>query len=268
MSEEKGSHRRIRLLSLVLLVSFLFMNMVLGYEGEHKDEDKVLIANGEWLPYTSESLAHNGFFSEIVKQAFLSQGIHVHFEFLPWSRGFIETEKGNYDASVAWAIKKEWAAKFYYSKAVAESQKVLFYRHQNPVIWDSYEDLVNTRIGVLNGFTYGFEFDSFMERHPENIIILQRDEQAMKMLAIGRLDAFASDMTVGYNYMIKFLSAPHNQLITHHPKKLDTTSLHVIFSRNLPNDRGKLLQKTFNKGLSTIKENGTLEQIQLRSVTL
>lgn len=265
MSKKKESNLMIRLL---VVMCTLYFHMAIADDNEHEEQKTVQIANGEWLPYTSKTLENYGFFSDIVKQAFLSQGYTVQFEFLPWSRGFVETEKGNYDASVTWSLKNEWKDKFFFSKTVTESQKVLFYRHQNPVSWETYEDLVNTRIGILNGFTYGSEFDNFVKRHPENIVRLQRDEQAIKMLAIGRIDAFASDMTVGYNNIIEYLAAPHNQLITHHPKRLDSTSLHVIFSKNLKNGRGKILQEAFNKGLHKIKENGTLEQIELRSVTL
>ena len=47
--------------------------------------EKIRLTTGEWLPYLSEGLKHNGVGAHIVKKAFSLEGIEVEIRFFPWA---------------------------------------------------------------------------------------------------------------------------------------------------------------------------------------
>lgn len=246
--------------------ALICINILLFSSNLTAQQETITIANGEWFPYTSASLKGFGALSEIVSQAYASQGIKVKYEFLPWARTFRDTEMGKYVASVAWSYKEEWAENFIYSNSLIESRKVLFFNHNKPFTWQSYNDLKNKKIAVINSYTYGDKFDQFANKNENNVSKLVREEQALKMLALGRIDAFASDIIVGYAYTAKLFRPELKNLITHHPKPLDVTTLHVIFSKKIPREKTDYYLNKLNKGLKLLEENGQLEALKLKAM--
>ncbi len=89
-------------------------------------KDKVIIATGEYTPFVSAALKHNGYVSHIIQKAFSFEGIDVEFRYLPWKRSYESTKEGEYDASSFWYESDERKKVFYYSDIVTLEKNSVF----------------------------------------------------------------------------------------------------------------------------------------------
>src|SRR3569623_833694 len=96
----------------------------------------ITLANGEWPPYTSESLPDYGSVSRLVTAAFAHEGIKVNYVFFPWKRALEDSRAGKLDGTLIWARTDYREADFLYSDAVLTTNYVLFFRKDKPVHWN------------------------------------------------------------------------------------------------------------------------------------
>ncbi len=221
-----------------------------------EDENVITIANGEWPPFISENLKHHGVVCHIITEAFALEGVTVVYEWVPWKRAFVLTERGKYDATASWVPTPERKEKFHFSNTFLRNQKVFFHMKSKPFDWKTIDDLKGLKIGGVLGYTYGEAFDKAVE---EGILRLERtptEIQNFKKLQAGRIDIYPQEKEIGYGNIRAF---PENEAsqFTHHPKPLMETTHHLIFSKKV--EKNERLIKLFNKGLNTLKESGKMD---------
>lgn len=106
---------------LLTVFGFSFSGVALA-----DDENTIVIANGEWLPFLSKDLKHHGVFCHIITEAFASEGVTVIYEWVPWKRAYINTLAGEYDATATWVPNQEREKLFYYSDTILVNKKFFF----------------------------------------------------------------------------------------------------------------------------------------------
>lgn len=90
--------------------------------------------------------------------------------------------------------------------------------------------------------------------------IIEREEQAFKMLISGRADIFLSNKPNGfYTINTHFPSERNKFSYMNFDEKLIDINYHLIISRELSN--GEEIISKFNKGLIIIKESGLYNKI-------
>jgi len=80
-----------------------------------------------------------------------------------------------------------------------------------------------------------------------------------KKLLYGRIDIFPNDPVVGYAQLRNNFTPDQVKLFTHHPKRLEKNTLHLIISKK--SKHGDYFLKKFNCGLTKLKESGRLKQM-------
>ena len=106
-------------ISIAIVTVVFFLKILIVSQG-YANDISIKIANGDWPPYFSPTLEHNGVVSRIVKEAFGNEGVPVEYVFLPWKRGLIEAKTGKWAGSVGWLKTKE-----------REHKAILAMRHQD-----------------------------------------------------------------------------------------------------------------------------------------
>ncbi|MFC5696720.1 hypothetical protein ACFPU0_14260 [Pseudomonas sp. GCM10022186] len=110
-------------------------------------------------------------------------------------------------------------------------------------------------MGIVKAYGYGDEFLSATNfDRPEVSQILQN----IKKLVLGRIDLTLEDETVA-RWIIKHNDPNLMQQIEFTHNSLSSQQMHVTSS--LKNPRHQAIIDTFNKGLATIKANGTFDDI-------
>ena len=106
-------------------------------------EKTINITTGEYAPWTSAALNHNGFTSHIISEAFKLEGYEVEFTFYPWKRAFDSARSGEqFHATSYWYPSEERAKDFHYSDPIQVDATVFFYmKDKPPPDWETLDDL-------------------------------------------------------------------------------------------------------------------------------
>ena len=70
-----------------VLIMMLCLPFIMTYAASQKET--IRLGSGEWPPYTSEKLMHEGVASLLIKEAFALEGVDVTFEYYPWKRTMV-----------------------------------------------------------------------------------------------------------------------------------------------------------------------------------
>ena len=221
-------------------------------------EETIRITNGDWPPFTSEQLPSGGPLSRIVSEAFALEGITVEYGYFPWKRAYEYARSGKWDGSVGWAPSAEHLQDFHMSRPVILVDKALFHLKKTPIDWKSIADLSQWRVGSTAGYSYGKEWDQAISSGQLKTSEVAADEQNIKKLLLGRVDAVAMEVDVA-NYLIQTrLSATEAALITHHPLLIMQTSINLALSRQ--STRSPELLAKFNRGLQRLMDSGKYDE--------
>lgn len=224
-----------------------------------KAGETITISTGEWTPYISQKLKHDGVVTHIVSDAFASQGIEVKYKFLPWIRAMREAKTGNVAASIIWSKSEERQQKFYYSEPVMPKKVVYFHLKSYDFDWKTLADLEGITIGGTRGYWYAELYQPLIEAGKITVEWVKSDEANLKKLQRGRIKVVPIDIGAGYAMIQKEFPPLQQKLFTHHPKLVNEPNYnHLIMPKSLTDS--PRLMKAFNKGLKQLKESGQFEQ--------
>ncbi|MFE8070487.1 transporter substrate-binding domain-containing protein [Marinobacteraceae bacterium S3BR75-40.1] len=220
--------------------------------------EKVVLSIGDWPPYISPDMKHNGVTSRVVVEAFARAGVEVELQVMPWARAKLMAREQVVDGTFAWSHKKERERYFLYSDAVAEYGYVFFHLRSRPFDWQTLADLKGMTVGGTLSYNYGDDFYKAARSGLFTLELMSGDILNWRKLLAGRIDLFPQDINAGYAQLHKFFSPADYNRITHsaHPLK-PLTTLHVLFPRDAP--RSRALRERFNKGLAALRKEGRIE---------
>jgi len=242
----------------LLLICFTVFSMLSSLALSAKET--VTISTGEYSPFVSAKLKHNGYVSHVIQRAFALQGIDVRFKYLPWKRAYVEAKNGRYDATSFWYDSDERKQDFYYSDAVNQEKTVFFYRKTEPLKnWDTLEDLTGFTIGATIGYTYTKEFWDAAEAKKIKVSSTSKDLTNMKKLVAGRVDLFPAGMVLGNTLLNENFDPAISRTIDYHSKPLTAAPGYLLFPKSSANS--ERLLALFNEGLKQLQESGELDKM-------
>lgn len=218
---------------------------------------EVILATGEWEPYTAEKLEGQGAFTEIVSAVFKEMGQPVKYQFYPWKRAESEALAGNVFAVFPYIVTDERKKDFDFSDPVLVSTGKFFYmpeRQNGEITYDKFEDLQAYNVGGVLGYWYENPFKEAGLKTDYT----SSDEQNIQKLYLGRVDLAAGEELVGWALIKKLYPQEMDKFATV-KKPLNEDPLRLMISRNYPNS-AELIQR-FNAALKVIAEKGIIKQI-------
>ncbi len=221
------------------------------------NESKIILASGEWAPFVSENLLHEGIVSRIVRESFESEGYEVKFEYRPWNRSIEETKNGKWHGTLPWLKNEERENYFYFSEPIAYQQYVVFYHNNQIFTWDNISDFQGFTVGVVDGYSYGTEFDDAIKEGQIAVETTTNDSQNFQKLLAERLDLVLCEINVGYDIIEKLTSADAGN-ITHAPKSVNEEALYLLLSKEVEENDDLIV--IFNQGLQALTESGKVDQ--------
>ena len=239
------------------LIRFILMTICLTVASLPVHANEVVkIAIGDWEPFTS-SRADNAHINEdIVREAFLLEGIQVDYQYFPWVRSYQYVEKGEFHATFPWMITKKRKKEVYFNKEpLLTEQTVFFHLKSRPFQWDKFEDLKGLRIGGTLGYASG----ETLEQQGLTVDYVSKEDFNYHKLLKGRLDIYPTAFYVGYHQINMLFQPNEAKLFTHHPKILEEKNYYMVFSKNTPNVHELIEQ--FDKGLRKLKKSGRYDEI-------
>lgn len=208
---------------------------------------------GEWPPFLSESLPHNGAIGHLLKDVFRNMGYDVSFTFLPWARAYQATANNRFDATAVWMYQADREKEFLYTDAVLKEKFVFFYHIDNPIEWGELADLSGKLVGGSLAYSYGEEFDQAVKDEIFTMFRVNSTEQNLRMLAANRIDSFAEELSVAYFTLLNNTPELAGKIL-HHPKPLLENESFVMFPKNNPSSVE--ISAAFNEMLADFREDG------------
>jgi len=218
------------------------------------ERETVRIAVGEWPPYLSQNLPHDGVAAHLVREAFKAGGVEVEFEYFPWQRVRLYVENGTKDASILWVKTEERARTLLFSDVLLEGEAVFFYNKNNPLVWQNYEDLDGKRFGGLLSASYPWFEAAKAEGADVTMDLVTVEHRNFSKLLSERIDAFSLDKLVGL-HMLQQRFPEQADLIDFDPTPVESWPYRLIFTKS---PRGEALVEAFNEGLAIIKRQGLI----------
>ena len=208
-----------------------------------------------WEPYYGENLPRNGFFTELVREAFERGGHTVNVEFMPWPRAMLEVRQGDREVLLGAYYTEERAETYWASKPIYTDRVGLIARRELGITsFDSLRELSDYTIGHGRGFAVSEEFDSaeYLDKEAEESQVLN-----LRKLERGRIDMIAGSFA-SIRYLAQQEGIDTDDMVFLEPPLKENT-LHIMISRNIPD--GEQLLEDFHRGLREIRRDGTYEQI-------
>ena len=245
-----------------LMKSILWGFLLITFAEISIGAETVHISTGEFAPWSSKSLKHNGFTSHVIKEAFALSGHDVDFTYYPWKRAFDSAKDGKkFQATSYWYPSDERTKEFYYSDPIQVDKTVFFHLKSNPLAdWKMLDDLKGKRIGATAGFTYTKEFWDAAKSKQLDVQEASSDELNFKKLLKGRVDLVPSDPLVGQKILLESFGSDVADTVTFNPKPLVAPTGHLLISKQLAN--GEELLDAFNRGLAELRSSGRYAQFQ------
>lgn len=220
--------------------------------------EQIRLTNGEWPPYLSEHLPHNGAASHIVKEAFAAVDIDVEYGFFPWKRSYQLAKEGAWNGTLIWVKTPESEKDFYYSDIVVADPEYLFSLKSRKLKWKKIRDLKGLTIGVPLHTVY----PTLEAAEKDGILSIDRSDDydsLYQRLLHKQIDAVPQVNQAGKYFLRTSLNKKDLAKITHSPTILQLRQYHLILSKNVADN--KRLLGLFNQGLAILKARGRYYEI-------
>lgn len=214
------------------------------------------IATGEWIPFTSASMAHFGEFTERVTIVLNEMGAEPDYLFYPWGRCFDSVEKSRVWAAFPYSYTPERAQKVWFSDMLSCSKTVFFYYDKKGTTqryhFERIEDLKPYRIGGVIGYFY----EELFRRAGLRIDYVNKEINAMEKLKMGRIDLVPVNERVGWSLIRKHFPGEVNKFKTI-ANPLNVSPLRLIVSKDYPGSK-ELLER-FNEAVQQCIQKGLIK---------
>lgn len=219
------------------------------------DSKTVTAASDPWPPFVDPDHPGKGVAIEIVTAAFATQGYAFSHKILPWARSEHDVKTGQIDVLPNTWFTEKRKAYLAYSKPYASNQVKFIKKKGDAFEYKGLESLAGKKVGIMRGYGYPDDFmnsKDFKRQAVGDFII------NIKKLVGGRIDLTLEDEIVGKN-MIAAQAPSLLDQVEFTQNALSSNDLHVTCG--LTNPRHEEIIGAFNKGLETIRADGTMAKI-------
>lgn len=214
-----------------------------------------LVSGNDYPPFSGTDLTRGGVLTELVQQAFSASGIATSVEFKPWTRGYEESLRLEYDATYPYLGTPRRAASFLYSDPLYQLNLRLYVRHDSAWKTGSQAELEDATFCVPSGY----EVSGWVRRESDHLNFARPRsmQQCHAMLQLGRVDVLISNPDE-----MAWQAAPSRQMprnVRQLPEPVDDVTLHLIIPRDHP--QARQLIDSFNSGLQQLTRSGARGQL-------
>lgn len=235
------------LLSLLLLAASAF-----------SANNTIVAAADPWPPFIDPANPTGGLSLEIVRAAFKTQGYEVTMHYVPWARAETGVKAGTYDILPNVWYTEARAKELLFGASFATNVIKFIKLKGDPFVFKGLESLKGKRVGTVRGYGYGDAFNTsplFVREDVADVVT------NVKKLLRKRIDLTLEDEIVARSFINKEDSRILNE-IAFTNESLSSNTLHV--AAGLKNPRSREFIDAFNRGVATIKSDGTLKTILMK----
>lgn len=220
--------------------------------------EKLTVVSDYWCPYNCEPDAREeGFGVDLLRAIFEPEGIKVEYRLLPYALAVLAVEKSEYNAVIG-AFKSESQSLLYPKNSFSKSVNCFFTAPSNSWEFKGVSSIKNTRIGVIKGYSYGREFDSYLTKKTENIYWADGEhplQQLKNKLKKEEVETIIEDKNVFlYHSKQAFPDTGYKNVGC-----IPSANVYIAFAPNNPKSKNYI--ELFDSKMEQFRADGTLKRI-------
>lgn len=213
------------------------------------DAPKVVrLATLEWMPFSGTTLPNDGVASATVAEVVKHMGRGVKFDYFDWKDAVATggSDPGFSGYFPAYHTEERAQKLCHLSGPIGSSTSGIAYLKDKPVPWKTVGDLASMKIGVVEGYSNGEQFDAAVAKGAQPVDVSSTDTVSIKKLMSKKVPAIVIEKSV-LQYMTRKSAARDS--IVFDDKPLLQQNLHVCFQRT---PVGKATQEAFDAALKKV----------------
>lgn len=200
----------------------------------------------EWPPYTGALLPQDGLSTRVASVVAKAAGYRLVTASFEWATTLEKGEKDpNFDGYFPEYYSKERAQACHLSQPIGTSVLGVASLRSAPIQWNGLGDLSGYRLGVVDGYSNGEEFDQRVKEKHQPVELAPSDAVNVNKLRSGRIKGIVIDKNV-LDYTLSHLGGADRIAFSTRP--IAELSLHVCFKRS---PAGLALRDAFDAALKT-----------------
>ena len=234
-----------------IVIKFILILSLLSSVSYADDQKTMGLATLEWPPYEGSSLKDQGADVAVIRAALASVGYELKLGIFPWKRAIEYAKNSNeYIGYFTEYYSESVANDFYLSDPIGSSPIGFVERKDNPIKWDSFDDLAKYEIGVTDGYINTPELDNRIASGLIKTQVVSDDLYDIRKVLAGHIVAGVIDQNVLYYYMKTDASLKDSDKVIQFSPKILADNKHYIAFRKSP--EGLKMMQIFNEGLKKI----------------
>lgn len=220
-------------------------------------EKVITAACDPWPPFVDPSEPKGGLSLEIIRAAYATRGYTVTMTYLPWARAEDGVKNGKIDILPPTWMTTRRKKDFLFSDPYAVNRITFVKRADDPFEFKGLSSLAGKKIGIVRGYGYTDGFlnaKTFVREEANDFIVnVKKLTHASKRIDLTLEDEIVARVKMA-NYDPEYLRKTRFTR-----DALSENALYV--ASGLANPRHKEMIQAFNKGLATIRTDGTYKNI-------
>jgi polar amino acid transport system substrate-binding protein len=206
------------------------------------------LATLEWMPYTGKLVPSDGLSTAVIAEAAKQMGRTVKVDYFVWKDAVAAGESdpsftGYYPV---YYTEERAKSKCYLSASIGKSTTGIAYLKDAPIQWKSVANLASWKIGVVEGYSNGEQFDAAVQSGAQPVELSPSDTVNLKKLISKKVPAIVVEKFT-LRYMTRNTAA--RDKIVFDEKPLFQQDLYVCFKRT---PAGKATQEAFDAALKKV----------------
>lgn len=239
----------------LLLRVVLCVVLVSGKPAIAADGSVLRFATEEWPPFFGQVMPDNGLTASLLAAVLERMGYSAQIDYFPWKRAMkLGLKDPRYAGAVAMFRTPEREKLCYFSDAIGSRQTVVAFLSDQPISAVTLADLRGVRLGVVDGYSYGTQFDELVRSGVLAVEGAANDELNLRKLMHFRFRAIVIEKRVlSYLLASSRYSAADRERVVVSDHLFGERSVHVCFQRT---EDGLRLQQAFHvaqRGLDLAK---------------
>ena len=240
---------------LARVLTFLLLGVMCSASAAN--DNLRLVTGDDYAPFTGKSLPAGGMLTQVVHAVLAHHAIDSTLDWEPWNRGYLETLRGEYDATFPYVPTPEREQDYLYSAPLMLVEQHIFSRAEDPI--ESIEPALMQGRSVC--IPLGWQASAVIQALLDQGVLARHTpigiKECARLVMIGRDDFFVANRPIG-DAALQLVGASNGEL-RRSIESISRSSLHFIVPRTHP--RGTEIISTFDAALASLRDSGTYQQI-------
>lgn len=210
----------------------------------------------KWEPYSSPELVDDGFYVDLVRQAFARTGYEIRIDYFPWKRALHQMKNGELDGLIGAGYTSERTQFLSYPQYAWESDFYFYRLGKGP---DSVSDFTSLCPATL-GQVRGSRVTKLVQQLAPCMAIefVEGVDKNLEKLTYGRIDYMINTPETMF-YLFRKKHPEQVELLKRIEPSIEHVKIYTTFSKKVADYQA--ITEAYDKGIESMKQDGSYQAL-------